>query len=372
MPRNNDEKLKIKNKIKVFSKKLIIKLSIMKTIKTLLVIVTLLIGTISFAQSHNTTTGSTCKYAKNRCTNMEGCPQCAACDADDKKEKDAKIAEVKKRNEKIWADAKIKKDAEQKAYQDKLAADNAEAKSKAESGDVVINGQETDKNLNKGNMVNDTTSTVIKKTSSDKLRLYGTEIKNDDGLLITKILDQNDSLIIESSKFIASKWDDTTSEIPMNMIIIQELKQSKYNADYYNSNYYGYFNIINALGEKILEEEEINFLKYVGNGFFIYTYFESTYDESQKKRNLSTSPESCGSKMVIFDIIKNKKHYFQPNNEYGENNSYCISHIASSTKNNDLFLFRFIHFVRTEKWGGDYEHYVVKKDRSIILESRQD
>ena len=115
----------------------------MKTIKTLITIVTLLFSTISFAQTHNTTTGSTCKYAKNRCTNMEGCPQCAACDADDKKEKDAKIAEVKKRNDKIWADAKIKKDAEDKAYQDKIAADNAEAKRKAESGNVVINAQPT-------------------------------------------------------------------------------------------------------------------------------------------------------------------------------------------------------------------------------------
>jgi Skp family chaperone for outer membrane proteins len=104
----------------------------MKAIKSLLIIVMLFIGTISFAQSHNTATGSNCKYAKNRCTNMEGCPQCAACNINDKKEKDAKAEEIKKRNEKIWADAKAKKDAEQKAYQDKIDKEAADKKRKNE------------------------------------------------------------------------------------------------------------------------------------------------------------------------------------------------------------------------------------------------
>ncbi len=115
----------------------------MKIIKSFSLIICLFVGVVTYAQSHNTTAGSACKYAKNRCTNMEGCPQCAACTSEDKKEKDAKIAEVKRRNDKIWADAKAKKDAEQKAYQAKLDADNAEAKRKEESGNVVINAQPT-------------------------------------------------------------------------------------------------------------------------------------------------------------------------------------------------------------------------------------
>lgn len=100
--------------------------------KNLIIITFLLLGINSYGQSHNTTTGSACKFAKNRCTNMEGCPQCAACNAEDKKEKDAKAAEVKRRNDKIWADAKAKKDAEDKAYRDKIAKEAAYKKRKEE------------------------------------------------------------------------------------------------------------------------------------------------------------------------------------------------------------------------------------------------
>jgi hypothetical protein len=125
----------------------------MKAIKSLLIIVMLFIGTISFAQSHNTATGSNCKYAKNRCTNMEGCPQCAACNINDKKEKDAKAEEIKKRNEKIWADAKAKKDAEQKAYQDKIDKEAADKKRKEENGKIILTNQ-SNSDIKSGKQVN--------------------------------------------------------------------------------------------------------------------------------------------------------------------------------------------------------------------------
>ncbi len=96
----------------------------------------LLVNTIGFAQSHDMSAGSTCKLIKTSVnTESHICPACAA---NDKKEKDAKIAEVKKRNDKIWADAKIKKDAEQKAYQDKLAAEAFEKKQKEKEGKLII------------------------------------------------------------------------------------------------------------------------------------------------------------------------------------------------------------------------------------------
>jgi hypothetical protein len=97
----------------------------------------LLVNTISFAQSHDMRPGSTCKLIKTS-VNTESmiCPACAT---NDKKEKDAKNAEVKRRNDLLVAEAKAKNDAEQKAYRDKLAAD----KLKEGSGNVLINAQPT-------------------------------------------------------------------------------------------------------------------------------------------------------------------------------------------------------------------------------------
>jgi Skp family chaperone for outer membrane proteins len=147
----------------------------MKAIKSLLIIVMLFIGTISFAQSHNTATGSNCKYAKNRCTNMEGCPQCAACNINDKKEKDAKAEEIKKRNEKIWADAKAKKDAEQKAYQDKIDKEIADKKRKEEK-DLADKKASDDLKKKNNEIVN---KGIIK--SDVKGKVSNVELKNIEG-----------------------------------------------------------------------------------------------------------------------------------------------------------------------------------------------
>lgn len=69
---------------------------------------------------HNTREGSACKYAKNRCTVGEGCPICRACDVENEKERQAKIAEDRRRDAVIAAESKIKLEAEQKAAKEKL------------------------------------------------------------------------------------------------------------------------------------------------------------------------------------------------------------------------------------------------------------
>ncbi|WP_339660810.1 hypothetical protein [uncultured Polaribacter sp.] len=95
----------------------------------------LLVNTIAFAQEHNMGAAFNCKLKKGN-FNTESYP-CPACAANDKKEKDAKNAEIKRRNDKIIADAKAKKETDDKAYRDKLAAD----KLKEGAGNVLINAQ---------------------------------------------------------------------------------------------------------------------------------------------------------------------------------------------------------------------------------------
>jgi hypothetical protein len=109
----------------------------------------LLVNTIAFAQEHNMGGNFNCKLKKGNFFNMEKHP-CPACEKNDKKEKDAKNAEIKRRNDKIWADAKAKKEADDKAYRDKIEKENAEAKLK--SGNVLING--TTKNSSSSNNSN--------------------------------------------------------------------------------------------------------------------------------------------------------------------------------------------------------------------------
>ena len=57
----------------------------------------LLVNTIAFAQEHNMGAAFNCKLKKGN-FNTESYP-CPACAANDKKEKDAKNAEIKRRND---------------------------------------------------------------------------------------------------------------------------------------------------------------------------------------------------------------------------------------------------------------------------------
>ncbi len=235
----------------------------MKTIKTLLVFVTLVIGTITFAQTHNTTTGSNCKYAKNRCTNMEGCGQCAACDADDKKEKNAKIAEVKKRNDKIWADAKIKKDAEQKAYQDKLAADNAEAKRKAESGNMLINGQQN--NSNKTDLLPIKTNQVVAKKGVMVGNIYAHPLFFDNHTTHQEsnfFLNQENDTILKSSDYLITYGNTEASiNFPSDVGIVTFKTK--------NNKGYPISDIVDIKGKRYFNNDEIRAIMHLADDYFI-------------------------------------------------------------------------------------------------------
>jgi hypothetical protein len=244
----------------------------MKAIKSLLIIVMLFIGTISFAQSHNTATGSNCKYAKNRCTNMEGCPQCAACNTDDKKEKEAKVAEVKKRNDKIWADAKIKKDAEQKAYRDKLAAD--EVKRKAESGNVVINGQSE----NKIKKVVSEKKTIIAKNNGSGRYLSINANGSFMDAITKENLPYNNSLKYRSIQSVIIDQDSISrNKFPKNtaVVILEEEVSQENNKNYYSggtpSTYY-VSDLVDENQQRLLNSNSICHIEHFYGDWFLIGY----------------------------------------------------------------------------------------------------
>ena len=103
----------------------------MKT-KKWITLLLLISGFIGNAQSHSTKADDYCKL-KGKRGNQLG--YCDACYAEDQKIAAAKLAEVKRNNEKIWADAQLKKEALEREREAKRLKDAKEAK----SGEVVIN-----------------------------------------------------------------------------------------------------------------------------------------------------------------------------------------------------------------------------------------
>jgi len=229
----------------------------MKIIKSFSLIICLFVGVVTYAQSHNTTAGSACKYAKNRCTNMEGCPQCAACNLEDKKEKDAKVAEVKKRNDKIWADAKAKKDAVQKAYQDKINKQAADKKRKEEQD--LADKKASDKLrkkyqdiANKGivkSEIKGTASTLelknIEAFEDDNRKVYGFKFEGKEVAVFPFLEDFNSIVKILNTNFF-------------------EVKIFK-NEGKYNSLIYKYSIIIDYLGNKIEIDGNSKFVRILQN-----------------------------------------------------------------------------------------------------------
>jgi hypothetical protein len=222
---------------------------------------------VTYAQSHNTAAGSACKYAKNRCTNMEGCPQCAACTSEDKKEKDAKVAEVKKRNDKIWADAKAKKDAEQKAYQDKLDADNAEAKRKSESGNVLINGQKT---------ILTKTIIIPKKIgiANDNTIMYGAGSYDILYQTFKGFKDEQGAILLENKDWAGTynlcDKSLTQSCIKGNLGIVK-IGDFKH---YWEPNTYHY-DIVNPKGEYLFNDKSIKSIEHINDGWLLIGNFNS-------------------------------------------------------------------------------------------------
>jgi hypothetical protein len=314
----------------------------MKTIKTLLIIVTLIISTVSFAQSHNTTVGSTCKYAKNRCTNMEGCPQCAACNINDKKEKDAKAEEIKKRNEKIWADAKAKKDAEQKAYQDKLAAD--EVKRKAESGDVVINAQPNNilkpASPKKESKKNDHNPNIV--------RMYGFDTND-----FFRIIDSEEQIHlgkgqkIRSNNIINGDYG-LAFEFPPNTGIITIEKPG-----YCNGYRYSNDDLVDEKLNRLLKNDSIQYIEhFYGDWFFIgYWPCENNGDYNGYRFN---KVKFYNTKQKIFmDLQIESSLFLKPQSTeylYGKGRGTLVSH-------NDWYFKGFSDNPRNLPFGKLFRHY---------------
>ena len=229
----------------------------MKIIKSFLLVICLFVGVVSYAQSHNTAAGSACKYAKNRCTNMEGCPQCAACNLDDKKEKDAKVAEVKKRNDKIWADAKAKKEVEQKAYQDKINKEIADKKRKEEqdladkkaSDELRKKYQEiANKGIVKSEIKGSASTVELKNIEGfidENRKVYGFKFEGKEVVIFPFIEDYNSVVKIVNTNFFEVK------------IFRKEGK--------YNSTTYKYSIIIDHLGNKVEIDGNNKFVRILQN-----------------------------------------------------------------------------------------------------------
>lgn len=320
----------------------------MKSIKSLSLIITLFVGTMSFAQSHNTIIGSACKFAKNRCTNMEGCPVCSACDKDDIKEKEVKQAEITRRNEQMWAEAKAKKEAEQKTYQDKLAADNAEAKKNAESGNVLINAPKVtiNENLTKQN-------NTVKKT---------TIISSNNNLLISDqkggFKNINDEVVIPQGTFESTKgasffenvnWYDFPKDV--GIISLKNSINQTDNKAFFRSIHlasdYTVKDLINGKGERFFNSDTVSFIGHLyGDWFLIGTNFYSPYGltnsillGSAKLYNIKSNveqplPFSAFNNAAVIKQV-NYERYAQVilHNVLYKNPSYSTgSYIASITK----------------------------------------
>ena len=333
----------------------------MKTIKSLVVLTLLLFSTITFAQSHNFDVNYNCKLNKKNSLNTEKYP-CPACEANDKKEKEAKEAEVKKRNEKIWADAKVKKDAEQKAYQDKIAAD--EVKRKAESGNVLINAQPSSKTISNIPTMNGKTTVLSKKNFSSST-LYS-KSKYIDKENWTFIVDNVGDTIIKSTEFYAWNWDKrhylylnkSVNDLPFNAVIVT-----------FNSN--GAFNLINSKGEKLLEEDNIVNIKYCGNNFFMYAVGDLNNPDSFYDNSYSL----IGENVILYDFELKKKYVFK---KIGDNENCRVNNRVQIGRESDLentdSLFSFLRYKCTHKLkneGGwmitDNENFKVGIDRKLVM-----
>jgi len=207
----------------------------------------------------------------------------------DKKEKDAKIAEVKRRNDKIWADAKAKKEADDKAYRDKIDKENTEAKLK--SGNVLINAQPTSTigkiQSEKPKAVNavykkDYFYNVIKTGQSGGYRtldyLYFT--KNNTGFKINgkSILDKN-----EFASYFAIDSISNGENFPPNIGIVR-LHQTRTippGDGRKVSIEAPIFDLVDSNGKRLFNDDEITLIMHFVDDYFIIgrgEYFHIWYD----------------------------------------------------------------------------------------------
>ena len=321
-------------------------------IKTIILSVLLFTAIDSYAQSHTFMPGW-CRLAKSGKNQVQGESakfQCKVCDKEKEKEKDAKIAEDKRRADITSANYNAKKAALKKAADLKKAEDLKNA----HSGEVLINGNNF--SVNSVKTTKGKTKIISKKENSNS-KLFSAKKLDLEGFTTSFILNENGDTIRSSSKWYACVWNRIISKanIPTNVIIVLYQEQGKVmNSKTYNWTKRERFALINSKGEELLEEKRISYLNYVGNDFFVYTFVNDNDNIllDFNSDNLDyLSDFGCGRIVVLFDYKLNKKYYF--------NESACIR-INSQSNLKDGVLLEFV----LGRYGKD--KFIVNSKREYI------
>lgn len=319
-------------------------------IKLLLLLIVLLVSTRELrAQSHNPGVNYNCKLKKNNWLNEEKHP-CPACENTEKKEKLAKAAENKKRQDAGVARA----EAEKKAREQASAIQRAEAK-KTENGTQLLINASVDNSKPTKKDLTGLKTTLISKKDHSKSKLFSKTGSTRAGYWMV-LLDEAGDTVLTSTELYGMSWDDDTrstiyldekraSDIPLNVAMVRVNGRE--------------FNLINAKGEMLLSEPNIWGLKYCGNNFFMY--FTGPVGES--------SYSITGDGMVLYDFQLKKKYTYSPfpNAANCKFSKRCM--IGRTAKlGTSAYLFTFTQEKCTHTFEGqlraaDVDNYGVGQDR---------
>jgi hypothetical protein len=103
--------------------------------------------------------------------------------------------------------------------------------------------------------------------------------------------------------------EELKNDIPKNVIIIEQVNFSKYIINAYNTSSGNGFNLMNSKGEFLLTEKTINYIKYLGNDFFIF-YYMNLNDKYFLYYYNGYRDEGMGANVVLYDLKLNKKYNY--------------------------------------------------------------
>lgn len=211
------------------------------------------------AQTHQMGANYNCKLKKGN-GNTEGYP-CEACTAKDKKEKDAKIAEDKRRFAAAQAEAEAKKAASEKVRLAKLA----ETEKNAESGKVYINGNK--------NTVSTSSSAQPKLAKNVTDNTIMVAIYNS-YTLVQGFENEKKEILVKNNEWKETK---TFSEISMTVNCPKNLGVVRLGDSYFNQfkDYTYHYDIVNSKGEYLFNDKNIRSIYYINDGWLLIGVFES-------------------------------------------------------------------------------------------------
>lgn len=290
------------------------------------------------AQEHNMGGNFNCKLKKGNFFNMEKHP-CPACEKNDKKEKEAIALEQKRKFDKIWADAKAKKEADDKAYKDKIDKENAEKKRKEKqaiadkkaSDELRKKYQEIiNKGLVKSDIKGEVSNVELKNIEcfKDKDRkVYGFKFEGKEVATFPFIEDYNGIYRIEKTNFF-------------------EVRVYK-NGDNYSGTY-KYSIIIDHLGNKIEIDGKNKFIKI----------------EKDTKNNVISVYTSNSSPEYVDEVICMQCGGFE--NFY--NNRESVQ--AAAKRQNQSVGYKTAYYIQyVNRYSLDYNLKIINKEIGWILSS---